>query len=241
MINLFMIIAVICAYIVKGMCGFANTIVFSTIMSFQKNNIEITPVDLLVGLPSNILIAVKEHKSIKLNVWLPLAIMVVIGSIPGILFLKIGNVTLLKIIFGFVIVFIGIEMLCREYQTKTSKSSKVLLLIIGIISGFISGLFGIGALLAAYIGRTTTESSSFRGNLCMVFIVDNIFRLIVYIFAGIMTISVVKQALILVPFMIIGLGSGMLLSKILDEKIMKKIIIVMLVISGISLIITNMI
>lgn len=38
-----MIVAVICAYIVKGMCGFANTIVFTSILSFQNDNINITP------------------------------------------------------------------------------------------------------------------------------------------------------------------------------------------------------
>ena len=42
-----MIPAVICAYLVKGMCGFANTLVFSTMMSFTANNVQILRKELL--------------------------------------------------------------------------------------------------------------------------------------------------------------------------------------------------
>lgn len=34
--------AAVAAYLVKGLCGFANTLVFSSIMGFRANNIEIT-------------------------------------------------------------------------------------------------------------------------------------------------------------------------------------------------------
>ena len=44
------IIATITAYIIKGMCGFANTLVFSSIMSFTANNINITPTELLLDI-----------------------------------------------------------------------------------------------------------------------------------------------------------------------------------------------
>lgn len=48
-LDFWMIFAVLCAYFVKGMCGFANTLVHSTILSFRENNINITPVEFLVG------------------------------------------------------------------------------------------------------------------------------------------------------------------------------------------------
>ena len=61
------IIASILAFFVKGLCGFANTLVFSTILSFQNNNINISPVDLLIGYPPNIIMAYKERKNIGEN------------------------------------------------------------------------------------------------------------------------------------------------------------------------------
>ena len=59
-----MIPAVICAYLVKGMCGFANTLVFSTMMSFTANNVQISPLELVVGYPSNLILTVKNRKQL---------------------------------------------------------------------------------------------------------------------------------------------------------------------------------
>ena len=59
--------AALCAFFVKGLCGFANTLVFSAILSFGSANINITPVELLLGFPTNLILAWKERKSIQWN------------------------------------------------------------------------------------------------------------------------------------------------------------------------------
>lgn len=235
------IIAVICAYIIKGMCGYANTLVFSTIMSFTTNNINISPLELIVGYPSNILIAWKERKAVSAKVCIPLSVLVILGSIPGALFLKNGNTQLIKVVFGLAVVLVGIEMFAREFLKEKKKTSPVTLAFIGIISGVLCGLFGIGALLAAYVSRTTENTSQFRGNICVVFIVENTFRIILYTFTGIITLQIFKSALLLMPFMLVGLLTGMLLTKIASEKLIKNVMIILLVLSGFSLIITNVI
>ncbi len=235
------IIAVVSAYIIKGVCGFANTLVFGTIMSYSKDNINITPVDLLIGYPSNIFIAWKERKGISKKLCIRLSILVILGSIPGVIFLKIGNAQLIKVLFGIVVVLIGIETLFRERKKDKIKSSNVLLMIIGIMSGILCGLFGIGALLVAYISRTTSNQKQFRGNICIVFLVDNTFRIILYIITGVLNWHIFVSAIMLLPFMIIGLSIGTLLSNKMSEVIVKKVVIIMLVISGITLIINNLI
>lgn len=232
-----MMFAAVCAYFVKGLCGFANTLVFSTILSFSTNNVNISPVELVLGLPSNIMISYKERKSVQWKVCLPLAGLVLLGDIPGILLLKNTNTQVIKGIFGFVIIAIGVEMLLREYMRKTKKS-QLLLITIGILSGILCGLYGIGALLAAYMGRVTDNSSSFKGNLCIVFLIDNLFRLVMYGITGIITLATLKQSVILFPFMALGLFLGMKGSSFLDEKKIKKLVIIMLILSGVSLIVT---
>ena len=232
-----MMFAAVCAYFVKGLCGFANTLVFSTILSFSTNNVNISPVELVLGLPSNIMISYKERKSVQWKVCLPLAGLVLLGDIPGILLLKNTNTQVIKGIFGFVIIAIGVEMLLREYMRKTKKS-QLLLITIGILSGILCGLYGIGALLAAYMGRVTDNSSSFKGNLCIVFLIDNLFRLVMYGVTAIITLATLKQSVILFPFMALGLFLGMKGSSFLDEKKIKKLVIIMLILSGVSLIVT---
>ena len=233
------IIATICAFFVKGLCGFANTLVFTSILSFGNDNRNISPVELILGYPTNLILAWKERKSIKWSICIPLSLLVLVGSIPGVFFLKNADTSVIKVLFGLVIIFIGIEMLLREIQTKQVKQSNLILTIIGILSGILCGLYGIGALLGAYVNRVTNNSSSFKANICIVFFVENTFRIILYAVWGIITFDILKQAVILVPFMLIGLALGMLSGKVLDERIVKKLVIVMLVISGMALIFNN--
>lgn len=237
--DLYLVIAIICAFIVKGMSGFANTLVFSTIMSFTTSNINITPVELLVGYPSNLFMAWKERKGISLQICAPLILFVLIGIIPGVLILMKGDTGVIKTLFGFVVVLFGIEMLLRDLQKVKKKSSRPLLISIGIISGILCGLFGVGAFLVAYINRTTDNMIAFRSNICFVFLVENTFRIILYSILGIIHVSIVKQAVFLLPFMAIGLAAGIIISAKVSEKLVKRVVVILLILTGISLIINN--
>lgn len=176
---------------------------------------------------------------IRWGICLPLALLVVIGTIPGALFLKNADSGSIKIVFGVIIVLIGLEMLLRSRNTAGPKQSKVVLVIIGIFSGVLCGLYGVGALLGAYISRVTDDSHSFKANICTVFVIENVLRIILYSVWGILTFDIFRQAVVLIPFMLIGLCAGMLSGKFLDEKIVRKLVILMLIISGAALIVTN--
>ena len=131
------VVASLAAFFVKGLCGFANTLVFTGILSFGNNNISISPTELVLGYPTNIILAWRERKSIRWKICLPLAILVVAGSIPGIFLLKNTDAGIIKIIFGFLIILIGIEMLFRERKTEKARESRLLLGVIGILSGIL--------------------------------------------------------------------------------------------------------
>ena len=68
-----LIVATFAASFIKGVCGFANTLVFTTILSFSFNNIQITPMDLIIGYPANMIIAWKERRQINWRISLPVA------------------------------------------------------------------------------------------------------------------------------------------------------------------------
>lgn len=233
------VIAVFLAYVVKGMCGFANTLVFSTIIGFTRNNINISPLELIVGYPSNMVIAWKERKSASAKIFVPLSVLVVAGMIPGAMFLKNGNTQFIKLLFGFAVVFIGIEMLLRDYQKNSKNTTPLVFGLLGVLSGLLCGLFGIGALLAAYVSRTTENSSQFKGNICIVFWVENTIRIVLYTLLGIINFELFKDALILMPFMLAGLFAGMFLGKKFSEAAVKRIVISLLILSGISLLINS--
>ncbi|MBR6559456.1 MAG: sulfite exporter TauE/SafE family protein [Clostridia bacterium] len=237
------IVAAAAAYFVKGLCGFANTLVFTSILSFTSDNVNITPTEIFLSYPTNFIVLFKERKNIKLKVFLPLSALVLLGCIPGIFFLKNANSGIVKVLFGLIIIYIGLEMLFRDIREartkKKSKASKFTLLTIGLVSGILCGIYGIGALLGAYIGRVTNNIHEFKANICAVFFVEGTFRIIVYAFSGIFTIESLKIGLMLVPVMLIFLFLGLWSGKFINEKIAKKIVIIMLVLSGVALIINS--
>lgn len=233
------ILATVAAFFVKGLCGFANTLVFTSIMGFGANNVNISPVELVLGCPSNAILVWNNRKSLDPKVYIPLSLMVLAGSIPGAFLLKNINAQYIKVVFGVVVILIAVELFFREHSSKQYKESKIVLGIIGILSGVLCGLFGIGALLAAYVGRTTGTASGFKANISAVFIVDNIFRIVLYSVIGVITLSSLKQSFIMMPFMLAGLFAGMKCSQIMNEKLVKHLVIILLIVSGVILICKN--
>ena len=235
---LWWVIAAAAAFFVKGLCGFANTLVFTTILSFGQNNLAISPVELLLGYPTNAILAWKERRAIDWKLCLPLCGMVLAGCLPGAFLLKSVDARAIKLFFGVVIVLIALEMLLRK--GGAGRQNRWLMLTVGVLSGVLCGLFGVGALLGAYLSRVTDDTHAFKGNLCMVFFVENTFRLILYIASGIITVEAVQQVLRLAPVMLLSLWLGMKAGHIINEKSAKKIVLIMLLISGVALIINSL-
>ena len=112
-------LAVVVAYFIKGLCGFANTLVFTAILSFGSVNANISPIDLLLGYPANVILTWENRKNLDPKVYIPLAVLVLAGSIPGAFLLKNVDARAIKLVFGVVVVALGAEMLSREYSKKT--------------------------------------------------------------------------------------------------------------------------
>ena len=234
------ILAAFCAFFVKGLCGFANTLVFDTILGFGVNNVNISPVELILGYPANITLVYKNRKDINKNIVIPLIVVVILGSVPGAFVLRYVNANIVKMIFGVMVTLVGINMMYREYKPSSGKSHKVFDIVIGILAGAMCGMFGVGVLLAAFVSRVTKTSAEFKANLSLVFIAENTFRLVTYILLGVMTFDSLIKAICLAPVMIISLWLGMKCGDILDEKLIKKLVIIFLIISGVAMIVNNM-
>ncbi|WP_034444167.1 sulfite exporter TauE/SafE family protein [Butyrivibrio sp. AE2032] len=234
------IIATFVAFFVKGLCGFANTLVFTSILGFGVNNVNISPVELVLGFPSNIIMTWKNRKGLNPRIYLPLIVVLLIGSIPGAILLKNVDARLIKVLFGAVVVLVGIEMMFREYGKELVRDSKPVMALVGIVGGLMCGLFGVGVLMAACVSRLTKTSSEFKANLSLIFIVDNLVRMVTYTLFGIITFESLKLSIFLMPIMLLGVFTGIKSASLLDEGKVKKLVIVLLIISGIALMIKNL-
>ncbi len=231
------------AYFVKGISGFANTLVLTSIMSFFTDNARITPVDLLLGYPANVIQAVKNRKGAHLSQWLPVAVCVVLGNIPGAVLLKRLPAAQIKLICGAaVMAAAAIRSLKRSQETKKGSSRRGLAdtILWGMITGISCGLFGIGAFLAVYMGKITHDSREFKGNISLVFLTENTFRILLFLYLGLLTKESLIQTLYLIPAMIIGLWSGITLSDRLNEAKVQNVISATLFASGAVMVVQNL-
>lgn len=255
---IYLFIVVLGAYLIKSLTGFGNTLIINSLFSIVKENRFITPVDLLLGLPANIYMAWKDRKSINFKIVVPLSIMVLIGNIPGVLLLDIGGDRLLKSVMGLVLVLLAIEIFTRKSsaagaETTSSQDLRLksaglkdsnsknsfAIYAVGLISGVLMGLFGIGALLAAFIGRQTDSRSNYRGNLCFVFIVDNIFRVVMYGINGLINRNILLISLGLAPAVLIGMLLGRKIDAGISDRTAKVFVAGLLLVSGIMYILKN--
>lgn len=62
-------LAAVVAYFIKGLCGFANTLVFTAILSFGSVNANISPIDLLLGYPANVILTWENRKNLDPKVY----------------------------------------------------------------------------------------------------------------------------------------------------------------------------
>ncbi len=233
-------LAAIAAYFVKGLCGFANTLVLTNVLSFHQDNASITPMDILLGYPANLFLTWHNRKLISLKDVLPLAAVSVLGMIPGALLLKYVDPRFLKIVFGLLVIGMSVEALLRKKFAKQRKPQKAVMAAISLCSGLLSGLFGVGALLAAYMSRITQDADQFRGNLCAVFVIMDTFRIVSYAVLGMFTPPILLTTLKLLPAMAGGMFIGVLTSKKINNTLAIQLVNILLLLSGTALIVSNL-
>ena len=237
---LLMSLAAVAAYFVKGMCGFANTLVFTSILSFGMNNVDITPMELLIAQPSNWIQAWQERRHINWRIALPCVAMVILGGIPGTLLLRSAGTQTVKLLLGGLIVFTGLHMFYRDRHPARKPLSPPAAAALNLLCGVFCGLYGIGALMAANIARSCADSHEARGTMCIVFSAEALFRMVMYAAAGILTAPVFLRALQVLPFTLIGLWLGTLCMRRINEGAMRLIVIAALILSGAALIAANL-
>ena len=234
-------LAALVGYFVKGVAGIGNTLVVTSAMAYTRTNAEITPVELLLCVPTNLAVTWVYRRHINWKLAMAPLCMMLLGDALGVLLLKNIDVTVMKAIFGVVLILLSVEQLWRELRGKPAGAGHpVLMMTLCIAAGVLSGMFGIGALLAAYLSRVTTDDATYKGTMSIVFTIDNFFRVIAYSAAGLLNAVSMTRAAMLLPFMAVGLFLGIRLSGRLNARTMRIIIGVMLLLSGLPLLLTAM-
>jgi uncharacterized membrane protein YfcA len=224
------------ACIIKGLVGFGNPLISSPLLAMRLNNNVITPMNLPLDWAMNAYIVLRNRKSFKWRTTVPVACFLMAGVVPGTFFLKLASPWVLKAVLGAFIIGLGIEMWTRSEERRFNQNW-FLVAFLSIISGFMAGLYGINMIILAYFERIAGNRKEFRSNICFVYLIENSFRIVMYVVTGIFTGFTLKLALISLPAAMLGLFVGGRIDSRLDERKIKRIIIIVFILGGLSILI----
>jgi len=225
-------------HFIKGLSGFASALFAIPLLALFLDIKFVVPVFLLFDFISGLILTIQTRKSINKNEVLLLLSGLIFGTgIGTFILVSFGN-ELLKRIFGVFVILFALKILIWDNENGKRQISKIWAPVSGFVGGCVGGMFGLnGPPMVLYLAHQVKDKQIFRATLYGVFFVDACYRLILYSFSQLITLEVVKFALYLTPFLLVGLFLGTKLHAKINESIFKKIIGLILTVTGIFLVI----
>jgi uncharacterized membrane protein YfcA len=180
---------------------------------------------------------VKEWQDVDKQLLKNLAVSSFFGVLAGIIVLKFGKPLILKKALGIFILLFVVNSLRVKKDIPSSPKLKPFF---GFLGGFFSGVFSTGGpLYVMIVQKETTNIKTFRATMFGTLGLVTVMRIPVLIIGGVMTMKEVYNSMYVLPFFILALFLGKKVYLKLDDILIKKIILVLLFVSGIMLLLNN--
>lgn len=225
-------------HFIKGLSGFASALFAIPLLALFLDIKFVVPVFLLFDFVSGIILTVQTRKFIDRKEAMRLLLGLVIGTGLGTYFLVSFGDVALKRVFGGLIILFALRMLLWKNESAKKQVSRIWAPISGFLGGCVGGMFGLnGPPMILYLTHQLKDKPVFRATLYAVFFADACYRLILYSFSRLITVEIIKFALYLTPFLLIGLFLGSKLHAKIKESAFQKIVASILLATGIFLIV----
>ena len=143
------------------------------------------------------------------------------------------DLNVLKLLFGCFLILLSAYFFFFSKSLKL-KANWQTAVVVSVISGIFSGLFGIGGpLMAVYFLAATDSKKEYVGTSQMFFAICNLFNLIVRCVRGIFTISMIPMTLVGILAINVGKKFGLKILDRLNAERMRKLVYAFVGISGI--------
>lgn len=221
-------------YFVQTIVGFAASLIAFPILLHIYNIQEASAIMGILYVLFSIVLVVKNWKEIDKNIIKEVTPGLIVGMVIGVYLLKFGNPIVLKKALG---IFIVAFVMYKFWDASEIRLFRRAGIFFGLMSGIFGGLFSAGGpALAVYIHNKTNRKNIIRATIIGCLGVTNFARIPLFVYSGLFTSQLVKMSIIALPSFLLALFIGQMLYNRINEKLFRNIFLVILLLSGISLI-----
>lgn len=236
----FLFLATFFASVIQSATGFGFALIAVPAFLLLLNSADAIQMVIIISVVMSIVHWVKLRNMTPYNFLKWLILGALVGFPVGILAYKTLDLEAIKILVAIFIIIISLQNGWNLIQNKQNKQKhhKGLLAVIGVVSGTLGAAMAMpGPILMLYLSRTSFNKNEIRAAMITFFI-------FAYSGALLLQVSMVgidKQTWItsgiLVPAALLGVYGGHQLSKIIDEKLFKGLVLLILILTGIFMLI----
>lgn len=225
------------ASMVTGLCGFGFALVSVPFMMLFLSPKTVIPLITISSLALNAAMLLEARHHVEWRKVASLMAPGIVGMLIGVWLLIYFGIGSLKLYIGVIITLFALASLLglrRDFENERTAT---------VFAGFLAGLLGgsssiPGPPLVLFFQNQRMAKEAFRANLIAFFLSLYLVTIPMYVLNGLITWELAKASMIFVPPILLGAGAGIRLSHRIDEASFKKIVLVLVTITGFISILT---
>ena len=226
------LIIIFATSVVQAVAGFGFALLAVPLMVVVIDLQSAVIISSFVGTLSNLLQSWQLRNNIDRKLTKRFLLATVTGAPAGLLLFIYANQSALKIVLGLSILF-GVFVLSRGLELQ--HVSSWLDWVMGVLSGvLLMATSTNGPPLVFVLQARRIDPATFRATLNMVFLVSGTFGLVMFGLAGEIFRSDINVAAFAIPAMVIGVSTGVVIRKYVQQELFKKIVLFLLTTGGLS-------
>ena len=224
--------------LIQGVTGFGAGVVMMMFLPLQFSVVKSAGVSSAICLILCAAMVYRYRKNINYKkIILPAILYLLISSI-SILFAKMINQELMKIILGLFLIILAVYFLC--FSKKEIEPKGIIALLCIVVSGICDGLFGIGGpLMVIYFLSKTQNKEEYLGTIQCFFLISVLYSTVFRIFNSIITVELIPGIGLGMAGILIGLFIANKIVDKLNAELIKKLTYVIIGLCGLSNILTT--
>lgn len=239
-ISLYIFLISFIATLVRSTFGFGESLVAVPLFILFIPLSVAVPLSVFISILVALVVVIQDHNQIHFQSAKWLIIYAFLGIPLGVFILLYGNDFWAKIGLGLLIICYSLYAIFARGKLYVESDSKLWLFICGFLSGILGGAYGVnGPPLVVYGNMRRWNAKQFRATLQAYFLPASLTGVIIYVFQGIVTLTVIKYFVISLPAVFIAIFLGRYLNHKLKDATFYKFVYWGLLLIGTFLILNS--